>query len=81
MPDYLDSPFDGRGGPEPEHIQAARRRLREAQDEVFRLECADDFCMTNGSWSAAQRVVRACQDDLVAALTAQVVGACREAAS
>jgi hypothetical protein len=66
---------------EPAHIAALRARLAAAQDEVSRLEFADGYCMTNGSWSRAMNVVRTYQTALVEALAQQIVTDCQTTAA
>lgn len=67
--------------PDTPHIAALRAKLDLAVDEARRVELADDFAYTNGAMAAAQRVVRLCQDELLAALTEQIARDCETTAS
>jgi hypothetical protein len=62
-------------------IPTLRARLAAAEDELLRLEQADDLCHVTGAWAAQQRVIRRCTDDLVRAMVDQIQADCETAAA
>ena len=48
-------------------LAALTARVAAADDEVFRVQMADDFCMTNGAYDRACAVARAARRDLIEA--------------
>ena len=42
--------------PQKTSLQELRRKLAQAEDEVIRIQYADDFCFSNGSYDRAVRV-------------------------
>jgi Tfp pilus assembly protein PilX len=61
-------------------LPTARAALAAAEDELRRIEQAHDLAHVTGTWAAAQRVIRRCQDDLIHALAAQIQADCATAA-
>lgn len=62
-------------------IPTLRARLAAAEDELLRLEQADDFAHVTGAWAAQQRVIRRCKDELVRAMVDQIQADCETAAA
>jgi hypothetical protein len=62
-------------------IPTLRASLAAAEDELLRLEQADDFAHVTGAWAAQQRVIRRCKDDLVRAMVVYIQADCETAAA
>lgn len=63
----IDKPMDGRGS-----VAAAEERVRLAEAEFQRVQQADDFCMTSGSYDRAQSSLTAARRALTEAQVAHI---------
>lgn len=62
-------------------VEQAQERVRLAEDELYRVQQADDFCMTSGSYDRAQSSLTAARRALTDAQVAHIQNMAAEIAA